>query len=114
MKKTIAKTIPAVKARPAKKTEKIVTFCDFGDEPSADGYGNERQCMRCSRDICYTHQTYDPEEISDYGGSYCPICLKLYKEKYEKLYWKFQASQNVEEEKLWQQLRKESLSHESS
>jgi len=114
MKKTITKTIPAVKARPAKKTEKIVTFCDFCDKPSADDYGNKVRCMRCSRDICYTDRTYDPEDISDYGGSYCPICLRLYRDKYENLYWRIQELQNAEEEKLWQQLKKESLSNENS
>lgn len=114
MKKTLTKTIPAVKARPAKKVDKVVTVCDFDGKPSADHYGNERKCMGCGRDICRNHQTYDPDEIGDYGGQYCPICIKLYHEKYQKLLYDMKEDHYREEENLMKKLGKESLAHEDS
>ena len=109
MKKTVTKKIPAVKARPAKTVEKEVTVCDFDGKPSADHYGNERRCMRCGRDICRKHQTYDPDEVSDYGSYYCPICIKLYNDKYQSLYYELREKQYEEEENFWLELKKESL-----
>lgn len=108
MKKTVSKTIPAVKARPAKKVERVVTMCDFCDNKSADYYGNERTCMGCGRDICQKHQTYDPEETGDYGGHYCPTCIKLYKEKYQQLLYDLRDKHYREEEQLMNKLKKES------
>lgn len=109
MKKTITKIIPEVKARPEKKTRKVVLFCDFCPNKTADHYGNERTCMRCGRDICRDHQTYDPDEIGDYGGQYCPTCIKLFKEKYRALWNELKDKHWDEEEKFWKVLKKESL-----
>lgn len=109
MKKTVTKTIAAVKARPAKKVERVVTVCDFCTSKSADYYGNERTCMGCKRDICQKHQTYDPDETGDYGGNYCPICIKLYRDKYQKLLYVLQDKHSNEEEALMRKMKKESL-----
>jgi hypothetical protein len=65
--------------------------------------------MRCSRDICRQHQTYDPDEIGDYGGYYCPICIKLYYDKYQELFYALQEKQYAEEEDFWSIMKKESL-----
>lgn len=107
MKKT--KTV-VTKDKVIKGTTKEVTktYCDFCDKLSADHYGNERRCMCCGRDICRTHQTYDPNETGDYGGQYCPICIKLYYNKYQDLYWKLQEKHDKEEEQMWAEMKKES------
>lgn len=109
MKKEVIKTIPAVKARPAKKTIKIITYCDFCHTQTTDSYGNERSCMCCGRDICRTHQTYDPNEMGDYGGHYCPICIKLLKEKYQPLFNELSDKHYQEEEDLTSIMKTESL-----
>lgn len=110
MKKEITKTVPAVKARPAITRKETVTICDFCPKKSADHYGNERKCMCCGRDICRTHQTYDPNEMGDYGGQYCPICIKLLNEKYQKLIEELSERHWQEEAALDELMKKESLS----
>jgi late competence protein required for DNA uptake (superfamily II DNA/RNA helicase) len=109
MKKEIIKNIPAVEARPATTETKTVVVCDFCTKKTADHYNNKRKCIRCDRDICYNHQYYDPEESGDYGGYYCPICMRLYNDKYQKLMYALGEKHYQEELKLLDQMKSESL-----
>lgn len=113
MKKEVTKTIPAVKARPASIKKSVVAYCDFCPKRSADHYGNERKCMACGRDICQTHQHYDPQETGDYGGHYCPSCIKLYYDKYQKLIIDMSNLHYEQEEDLIKQMGKESFDVQS-
>lgn len=108
MKKTVT-TKTKERVIPAKTTKKVVTYCDFCPNKSADHYGNERKCMGCGRDICRNHQTYDPDEVGDYGGHYCPVCIKLYNDKYQKLMYDLKEKHYAEEEALMRKMGKESL-----
>jgi hypothetical protein len=98
---------------PAKTTKKVVTYCDFCDNKSADHYGNERKCMVCGRDICRNHQTYDPDEPGDYGGYYCPVCIRLYNEKWQKLLYQLHELQYEAEQNFFKEMKRESLSENS-
>jgi len=79
MKKTTTKTIPAVKARPAKKKKVVQVVCDFCDTvlPDHGSYGWYPSCSICGRDTCRKHNSFDPDEIGDYGDWFCDICMPL-------------------------------------
>ncbi len=116
MKKTTSKTIPAVKARPAKTKEVTKIYCDFCNAtvPDHGSYGWYPSCHACGRDTCRKHNQAYRETYSDYPEWFCPICVNLCETKYNALLDAITVEFETKEEALEKQLRKESLESSQS
>lgn len=102
---------PAKKAVPAKVKELTETRCDFcqANLPDHGSYGWYPSCQGCGRDCCRKHNEAYKESWSDYPEWYCPICVRLFRSKYDKLFDQLATQFEKDEEKIQKQMRKESL-----
>ena len=118
MKKTIAKTIPAVKAQPAKTKEIILLMCDIcGLEIKS----YEKKCVLCERDVHGYNWTQkkqcmkeDERESGDYPDTYCIKCADLKFDKYDQEYRDMQSKAEKLEDDLEEKIKKESLENENA
>lgn len=114
MKKTITKTIPEVKAKPARVVEKEIVLCDVCEKEQSKSYNGMGKCDLCDRDVCrnskekygypYTCYGDHPEDYGDYPRKVCTMCLPLYERDIAPLLLRHEE----EEEKALDKLKKES------
>lgn len=109
MKKTETKTIPAVPARmipyQPERTKTVETIiCDLcGKHPV------HHECAICGRDVCICCQRVDSRDSSDYAGTWCPHCYRLWKDRYKARLREMETEYEEIEEQLLTDWKAESL-----
>lgn len=95
------RVVPAQPAWTERRTEVICDICET--------HRHYQKCAICNRDLCKSCTIYDPRDNSDYPNRWCPVCLKLWNEKYDAANSELESDYDDAAEALWDEWKAASL-----